>query len=112
MTYFRIVKHSNCKTWLQFGQTEGSITKQNIDYTLMGTYEHLWGICDLRDYNFDSQNTKYSFRPTRVVRIGYRPKRDLHSVIFPFDCSNGRFHNRPKHSLHFNGQVRALMGYL
>ena len=34
-----IAKHSNCKTWLQFGRTEGSITKQNIAYALMGTYE-------------------------------------------------------------------------
>ena len=40
--------------WLQFGQTEGSMTKENIAYALMGTYEHLWGICDLRDYNFDT----------------------------------------------------------
>ena len=24
--------------WLQFGRTEGSITKQNIAYALMGTY--------------------------------------------------------------------------
>ena len=37
-----IVKHSNCKTWQQFGRTEGSITKD----ALIGTYEHLWGICD------------------------------------------------------------------
>ena len=47
-----IAKHSDSKTWLQFGRTEGSITKENIAYALMGTYEHLWGICDLRDYNF------------------------------------------------------------
>ena len=54
------------KRWLQFGRTEGSITKENIAYALMGTDEHLRGICDLRDYNFDSRNTKYSFRPTHV----------------------------------------------
>ena len=65
--HIRIAKHSNCKTWLQFGRTEGSITKQNIAYALMGTYEHLWGICDLRDYSFDSRNTKYYFRPTHVL---------------------------------------------
>ena len=35
-------------------------------YLLMGTYEYLWGICDLQDYNFDSPNTKYSFRPTNA----------------------------------------------
>ena len=64
--HIRIAKHSDCKTWLQFGRTEGSITKENIAYALMGTYEHLWGIRDLCDYNFDSQNTKYSFRPTHV----------------------------------------------
>ena len=53
--------------WLQFERTEGSITKEkNIAYALMGTYEHLGDICDLRDYNFDSPNTKYSFRPTHV----------------------------------------------
>ena len=57
----------NIRTWLQFGRTDGSITKQNIAYALMGTYEHLWDICDLRDYNFDSRNTKYSFRPTHVL---------------------------------------------
>ena len=62
----RIAIHSDCKTWLQFGQTEGSITKENIAYALMGSYEHLWGTCDLIDYNFDSRNTKYSFRPTHV----------------------------------------------
>ena len=44
--HIRIVKHANWKTWLQFGQMEGSITKENISYALMGTYEHLWGICD------------------------------------------------------------------
>ena len=32
----------------------------------MGTCEHLWGICDLQDYNFDSPNPNYSFRPTHV----------------------------------------------
>ena len=62
----RIAKHSDCETRLQFGRTEGSVTKENIAYTLMGTYEHLWGICDLRDYNFDSRNTKYSFRQTHI----------------------------------------------
>ena len=61
MTYL-YCKTSDCKTWLHFSQTEGFITKENIAYTLMGNYEHLWGICDLRDYNFDSRNTKYSFR--------------------------------------------------
>ena len=38
----------------------------HIAYALMGTYEHLWGICDLQDYNFDSRNTKYSFRPRHM----------------------------------------------
>ena len=64
--HIRIAKHSDCKTWLQYGRTEGSITKENIAYTLMGTYKHSWGIGDLRDYNSDSRNSKYSFRSTHV----------------------------------------------
>ena len=54
----------------------------------MGTYEHLWGICDLRDYYFDSRNTKYSFRPTHVwyeAVIGRNVTYSVHSVFFPFD---------------------------
>ena len=62
----RIAKHVDWKTWLHFGRTEGCITKENIAYALMATYEHLSGICDLRDYNCNSRNTKYSFRPTQV----------------------------------------------
>ena len=41
----------------------------------------LWGICDLRDYNFTSRNTKYSFRPTHV----WYEAVISHSVFFPFD---------------------------
>ena len=90
--HIRIAKHSNCKTWLQFGRTEGSITKENIAYALMGTYEHLWGICDLRDYNFDSRNTKFFQTYTCMVRSGHRPKRYLHSVFFPFDyCTSLKY---------------------
>ena len=51
--HIRIANHSNCKTWLQFGRTQGSITKENIAAALMGT--------------------KYSFGPTHVwyeVAIG------------------------------------------
>ena len=62
---------------------EGPITKENIAYALMGTYEHLWGICDLRDYSFDSRNTNYSFRPTRVwyeIVIG----RNVTYIVFSF----------------------------
>ena len=33
-----IAKHSDCKKWLHFGRTEGSITNENIAYALMGTY--------------------------------------------------------------------------
>ena len=54
------------KNVAKFGRMEGSITKENIAYALMGTYEHLWGNCDIRDYTFDSRKTKYSFRPTHV----------------------------------------------
>ena len=64
--HIHVAKHSDCKMWLEFGRMENSMTNKNIAYALLGTYKHLWGICDLRDYNFDSWNTKYSFRPTHV----------------------------------------------
>ena len=58
----------------------------------MGTYEHLWGICDLRDYNFDSRNTKYSFRPTHVwyeVVIG----RNVTYIVCSFPLTIIRVYN-------------------
>ena len=61
-------------------KTEGSITKENITYASIGTYERLW---DLRDYNFDSGNTKYFFRPTHVwyeVVIG----RNVTYILYSF----------------------------
>ena len=82
----RIAKHLDCKTWLQFGGTEVSITKENIAYTLMGIYEHLWDICNLQDYNFDSSYTKYFFRPTHVwyeMVVGRNVTYIM--CVFPFD---------------------------
>ena len=75
----RIAKHSDSKTWLQFGRTEGSITQRKNRLCFNGHLRALMGYLWLTKYQIFFQ------ADIGMVRIGYRPKRDLHSVFFPFD---------------------------
>ena len=76
----RTVKHGYSSS------TEGSITKENITYAFMGTYELLMEYLWLTRLQFWLTKYHRFFQAdTCMVPSGYRPKRDLHSVFFPFD---------------------------